>query len=98
MTVSVTSLGSAGQREDEIHPMRLRARLMRETGCTEAEVGFAVGLALERFRGARVREFVTLLAERDARRRLRALQRHRSSPKPAGARAESGRHHGQHDC
>jgi hypothetical protein len=53
---------------------RLRARLMLETGASEAEVGFAVGLALERFRGARIREFVTLLAERDARRRLHEMR------------------------
>ena len=32
---------------------------MRETGCTEVEVGLAVRLALERFRGARIQEFVT---------------------------------------
>ena len=44
---------------------------MRETGCTEVEVGLTVRLALERFREARIQEFVTLLAERDARRQLR---------------------------
>jgi hypothetical protein len=56
---------------DETDTIRLRERLMRETGCTEAEVGLAVRLALERFREAPIQEFVTLLAERDARRRLR---------------------------
>jgi hypothetical protein len=51
---------------------RVCSRLVRETGCGEAEAAMAVGRALERFRGARVREFVPLLAERDARRLLRA--------------------------
>lgn len=50
------------------------SRLVRETGCGEAEVRIAVGRALEQFRGAPVREFVMLLAERDARRQLRASQ------------------------
>jgi hypothetical protein len=45
----------------EFDTTRLRARLMRETG-SEAEVGFLVGVALERVRGARIREFVTLPA------------------------------------
>jgi hypothetical protein len=44
---------------------------MRETGCTEVEVVLAVRFALERFRGARIQEFVTPFAERDARRQLR---------------------------
>jgi hypothetical protein len=48
------------------------SRLISETRCGEAEVKIAVDRAFERFRGARVREFVTLLAERDARRLLRA--------------------------
>ena len=48
------------------------SRLLQQTGYGEAEVGIAVGQALEHFRGARIREFVPLLAERDARRRLRA--------------------------
>lgn len=74
MTTSVRSRGSAGRWDGETDRMRLRARLARETGCSEAEVGFAVGLALERFRGARIREFVALLVERDARRRLRVLR------------------------
>jgi hypothetical protein len=74
MTTSAASRGSARKWDDETDRMRLRARLMRETGCSEAEVGFAVGMALERFRAARIREFVTLLVERDARRRLRVLR------------------------
>ena len=74
MTTSGPSRGSAGIPDDETDSIRLRARLMQETGCSEAEVGFAVRLALERFRGARIEEFVALLAERDARRRLRASQ------------------------
>ena len=48
------------------------SRLMLETGCGENEAAIAVSRALERFRGARIREFVTLLAERDARRLLYA--------------------------
>ena len=70
MTSLVPSRQSAGTR-DETDTIRLRERLMRETGCTEVEVGLAVRLALERFREARIQEFVTLLAERDARRQLR---------------------------
>ena len=70
MTSLVPSRQPAGTR-DKIDTIRLRERLMRETGCTEVEVGLAVRLALERFRGARIQEFVTLLAERDARRQLR---------------------------
>ncbi len=74
MTTSVRSRRPAGRRHDERDATSLRARLIRETGCSEAEVEFAVRLALERFRGARIQEFVTLLAERDARRRLRVLR------------------------
>jgi hypothetical protein len=48
------------------------SRLLEQTAYGEAEVGIAVGRALEHFRGARIREFVPLLAERDARRLLRA--------------------------
>jgi hypothetical protein len=66
----VPSRQSAGTR-DETDTIRLRERVIRETGCTEVEVGLAVRLALERFRGARIQEFVTLLAERDAHRQLR---------------------------
>ena len=66
--------GSAGKWDVESDTTRLRARLMRETDSSEAEVGSAVGLALERFRGAWIREFVTLLAERDARRRLHEMR------------------------
>jgi hypothetical protein len=73
MTMSEPSRAPAGKRDDEGDLTRLRARPSRETGCSEAEAGFAVHLALERFRGARIQEFVTLLAERDARRQLRAL-------------------------
>jgi hypothetical protein len=53
-------------------------------------VGFAVGLALEQFRGARIREFVALLVERDARRRLRALQLHRVTSTEPEARKRAG--------
>jgi hypothetical protein len=48
------------------------SRLARDTGCAAAEVEAAVDRAVSRFRGARVREFVTLLAEREARRELLA--------------------------
>ena len=70
MTSLVPSRQSAGTR-DGTDTIRLRERLMRETGCTEVEVGLAVRLALGRFREARIQEFVTLLAERDAGRQLR---------------------------
>jgi hypothetical protein len=63
---------------------------MRETGSSEAEVGFAVGLALERFRGARIREFVMLLAERDARRRLREMRLNRVKSIESEARGRAG--------
>jgi hypothetical protein len=72
MTTPLQSRGFAGKPDEEADSIRLRVRLMRETGCGEAEVGIAVGRALERFRDARIREFVGLLAERDARRQLRA--------------------------
>jgi hypothetical protein len=71
MTTSVPSRGSVGGWADEADSMC--SRLMRETGCGEAEAAIAIGRALERFRDARIRQFVMLLAERDARRRLRAL-------------------------
>src|SRR5437764_10008535 len=77
MTAPVPSRGSAGLRDDGTDSIRLRVRLMQETGCGEAEAGLAVGRALERFRNARIREFVTLLAERDARRQLHAWHRDR---------------------
>jgi hypothetical protein len=54
------------------------------------QIEIAVSLALERFRGARVREFVTLLAERDARRRLRALQLHRVTSTEPEVRNRAG--------
>jgi hypothetical protein len=57
----------------EFDTIRLRARLMRETG-SEADVGFAACFALERFRGARIREFLTLLAELDTRRRSNEMR------------------------
>ena len=53
------------------------SRLIEQTGYGEAEVEVAVGRALEHFRDARIREFVPLLAERDARRLLRASHLHR---------------------
>jgi hypothetical protein len=70
MTTSMPSRGSAGGWSDEADS--ICSRLMRETGCGKTEAAIAVGRALERFRGARVREFVALFAERDARRLLRA--------------------------
>jgi hypothetical protein len=71
MTTSVPFHGSVGGWGDEADSMC--SRLEREMGCGEAAVEVAVSRALERFRDARIRDFVTLLAERDARRRLRAL-------------------------
>jgi hypothetical protein len=70
MTTNGPFHGSVGGRSDEADS--ICSRLARETGCGEAEAAIAVGRALERFRDARIREFVALLAERDARRRLRA--------------------------
>jgi hypothetical protein len=70
MTTSAPSRGSVGGWGDETDS--ICSRLVRETGCGEAEAAIAVGRALERFRDARIREFVALLAERDARRLLRA--------------------------
>jgi hypothetical protein len=70
VTTSVPSGVSAGGWGDESE--LICSRLIQQTGYGEVEVGIAVGRALEHFRGARVREFVPLLVERDARRRLRA--------------------------
>jgi hypothetical protein len=70
MTTSAPSRGSVGGWGDETDS--ICSRLVHETGCGEAEAAIAVGRALERFRDARIREFVALLAERDARRLLRA--------------------------
>ena len=69
MTTSAPSRGSVGWG-DETDSICLR--LVGETGCGEDEAAIAVGRAFERFRDARIREFVALLAERDARRLLRA--------------------------
>ena len=69
MTTSAPSRGSVGGWGDETDS--IRSRLVRQTGCAEAEAAIAVGRALERFRDARIREFVALLVERDARRLLR---------------------------
>jgi hypothetical protein len=71
MTTSAPSRGSVGGWGDETGS--ICSRLVWETGCGETEVAIAVGRALERFRAARIREFVALLVERDARRLLRAL-------------------------
>jgi hypothetical protein len=49
----------------------MRSRLARQTGRAWAEVEAAIDRAMSRFDGARVREFVTLLAERQARLELR---------------------------
>jgi hypothetical protein len=49
----------------------MRSRLARQTGHDGAEVEAAIDRAMSRFDGARVREFVTLLAERQARLELR---------------------------
>ena len=72
MTTSMPSRGSVSGWGDEADS--ICSRLMRETGCAEREAAIAVGRALERFRGARIREFVALLAERDARRLLRSRE------------------------
>jgi hypothetical protein len=69
MTTSMPSRGSVGGWGDEADS--IHSRLVRETGCGESEAALAVDRALEHFRGARIHEFVALLAERDARRQLR---------------------------
>jgi hypothetical protein len=74
ISTSSAARGSATHREEATQAIRLRLRLARETGRGEAEVRIAVAYALEHFRAARIREFVMVLAERDARRRLRASQ------------------------
>jgi hypothetical protein len=76
------------------------SRLLEQTGYGEAEVGVAVGRALEHFRGARIREFVPLLAERDARRLLRASHLDRVRAMPDARRPSpmgEGGHNGQDD-
>jgi hypothetical protein len=72
MTTSMLARGSVGGWDDETDSMC--SRLVRDTGRAEAEVGTVVARAVQRFKDARVREFVMLLAERDARRALRASQ------------------------
>jgi hypothetical protein len=61
--------GSVGGWNDETDSMR--SRLAQETGRAGPEVEAAIDRAMPRFDGARVREFVTLLAERQARLELR---------------------------
>lgn len=77
------------------------SRLIEQTGYGEAEVQVAVGRALEHYRGARIREFVPLLAERDARRRLRAWHADAVTAIELDARRSSkvgeGGRHGQDD-
>jgi hypothetical protein len=71
-TRKAVSRGTAAPRDEEADAKRMRLRLVRETGRGETEVKLAVDVALEQFRGASIREFVMVLAERDARRRLLA--------------------------
>jgi hypothetical protein len=68
MTSSVPAHRSVGGWTDETES--ICARLVQDTGRNEAEVEMVVDRAIARFHGARVRDFVTLLAERDARRAL----------------------------
>jgi hypothetical protein len=69
MTTSLSARGPVGGSGDQT--ASICSRLVRDTGCAEADVEAAVDRAMSRFSGARVREFVTLLAEREARRELR---------------------------
>lgn len=69
MTTSLPARGSVGGWNDETDSMR--SRLAQETGRAGLEVEAAIDRAMSRFDDARVREFVTLLAERQARRELR---------------------------
>src|SRR5437763_1574254 len=48
MTAPVPSRGSAGLRDDGTDSIRLRVRLMQETGCGEAEAGLGAGRALRK--------------------------------------------------
>ena len=86
MTSTMSRWGSVGGWSNETDA--ICSRLVRDTGCPEAAVGTAVARALARFRGARVQQFVLLLAERDARRQLRAR---------ASCGASSGGRNGQDD-
>jgi hypothetical protein len=99
VTTSVPSGVSAGGWGDETE--LICSRLIQQTVYGEAEVGIAVGRALEHFRGARIREFVPLLAERDARRRLRAWHPEAVTVIELDARRSSkvgeGGRHGQDD-
>jgi hypothetical protein len=65
---------------------------MHETGRGEVEVKIAVDLALEHFRDARIRQYVMILAERDAHARLRV-----EAATPAGERGgvERGEERGE---
>jgi hypothetical protein len=65
LTTSLPARGSVAGWNDETDSMR--SRLAQQTGRAGAEVEAAVDRAMSRFDGARVREFVTLLAERQAR-------------------------------
>ena len=69
LTASLPARGSVGGWNDEADSML--SRLAQETGRAAAEVEAAVDRAMSRFDRARVREFVTLLAERQARLELR---------------------------
>jgi hypothetical protein len=87
MTTTVSHRWSVGGWDHETDV--IRSRLLRDTGCGEAEVRTAVDRALARFVNARVREFVPLLAERDARRELRA--RAPCVPRGGGGRGQDNR-------
>jgi hypothetical protein len=69
LTTSLPARGSVGGWNDETDSMR--SRLAQETGRDGAEVEAAIDRAMSRFDSARVREYVTLLAERQARLELR---------------------------
>ena len=86
-TTTVSRRGSVGGWDHETDA--ICSRLVRDTGCREAQVETAVDRALARFDDARVREFVPLLAERDARRELRARTPH--GPRGGGRRGQDHR-------
>src|SRR5262245_7137054 len=97
--MSVPSRGSAGGWQGEADS--ICSRLRRETGRADAEVALAVNSALEHFRDAHIRDFVMVLAERDARHHLRTWRSESTrTTAPAGlgtGRVAAGGRYGEGD-
>lgn len=92
MTSSVPARRSVGGWTDETES--ICARLVQDTGCNEDEVETVVSRAIDRFHDVRVRDFVTLLAERDARRALRASRIDHARATGLGPRGRRGTREG----